>query len=352
MDREERTADLYKLEYEVAARRYEDIYRAIWQIFSYTAVLAGAILTFGREGMGLELSAAVACIPLLLWYWGVFEPLNKYGDGTIKRLRRVEQLLTFLMGITPRDDHGNQIIKDNTEWQEIDKDHTGLCHYSRFHVRTHLEGAWPRASKVVKITGVIVFAVAGLYAINSLDPQRRWPARLIFSMFFASAWTLLLGVTAILILETIPPSAKTNAKPKWPQRLKSFLLRLPKLRTRHPIRFFSFLLHLLFLYLLTVILPWPGNQWKPGPPAPADRPSSVLVTLDQKSVQDLGSSHKNLDASLGKLESKLNDLSERLDQANRDESQRTVVEFRIVRGATSRPSTQPASQAVGHREHK
>jgi hypothetical protein len=45
--RREKWYDLHKMEYELAAARYENIYRAIWQNFSYMAVLAGGILTFG-----------------------------------------------------------------------------------------------------------------------------------------------------------------------------------------------------------------------------------------------------------------------------------------------------------------
>lgn len=40
---------LFKLEYEQAAERYENIYKAIWQIFSYMGILAAGILTFGSR---------------------------------------------------------------------------------------------------------------------------------------------------------------------------------------------------------------------------------------------------------------------------------------------------------------
>src|SRR5687768_6985149 len=41
--------ELKKLEYIRTGDRYENIYRAIWQNFSYMAVLAGGILTFASR---------------------------------------------------------------------------------------------------------------------------------------------------------------------------------------------------------------------------------------------------------------------------------------------------------------
>ena len=45
----ERIFELFKLEYEQSAERYENIYKAIWQIFSYMGILAAGILTFGSR---------------------------------------------------------------------------------------------------------------------------------------------------------------------------------------------------------------------------------------------------------------------------------------------------------------
>jgi hypothetical protein len=37
------------MEYEKAAERYENLYRALWQNFSYLSLLSAAILTFGSN---------------------------------------------------------------------------------------------------------------------------------------------------------------------------------------------------------------------------------------------------------------------------------------------------------------
>jgi len=85
--------ELYKLEYERCAIRFEDIYKAIWTNFSYLSVVAGAILTFGSTYLNTDLAAFVACFPLLFWYWATFLPLDRYGDDALDRLKELERLL-------------------------------------------------------------------------------------------------------------------------------------------------------------------------------------------------------------------------------------------------------------------
>lgn len=85
--------EIFKLEYEQAAQRYENIYKAIWQIFSYMAVLAAAILTFGARASNLPLAVAVliALLPLLFWYSAIYIPMNFYGEQDRKRLADIEK---------------------------------------------------------------------------------------------------------------------------------------------------------------------------------------------------------------------------------------------------------------------
>ncbi len=82
--------ELYKLEYERAAIRYEDIYRAMWQIFAYLTALSTALLAFGSESFQANLFACLVCLPLLFWFWATFLPLNRYGDECGKRLAAIE----------------------------------------------------------------------------------------------------------------------------------------------------------------------------------------------------------------------------------------------------------------------
>ena len=90
---EDKKFQLYKLEYELAANRYENIYQATWRIFSYLTVVAGGILTFGSNNFNPYLLGCLASVPLLFWFWSTFLPLDTYGGWTNKRLRKIEKTL-------------------------------------------------------------------------------------------------------------------------------------------------------------------------------------------------------------------------------------------------------------------
>lgn len=87
------TLDLYKLEYQKCVDRYDNIFKAVWTNFSYMAIVTGAILTFGGTKFSAEATIAIACVPLIFWYLASFLPMNRYGDGAIKRLDELERLL-------------------------------------------------------------------------------------------------------------------------------------------------------------------------------------------------------------------------------------------------------------------
>lgn len=118
--------DLYKMEYEKCAKRYEDLYTAAWTNFYYMALIAGAILTFGSDRLPIVLSVFLACLPLLFWWLASFEKLDRYGDGVLQRLVWLEKILNKLTGLdrNPADKPGDV---DN-----IPKEHKGLRHYQTF----------------------------------------------------------------------------------------------------------------------------------------------------------------------------------------------------------------------------
>jgi hypothetical protein len=84
--------DLYKMEYKLAAERYENIFKAIWQNFSYMSAISGAVLAFGGDHLRLQLHFLwfIVCLPLVFWYWATYEPLNRYGDEAEERLKALE----------------------------------------------------------------------------------------------------------------------------------------------------------------------------------------------------------------------------------------------------------------------
>ena len=88
--------DLYKLEYGKCLERYENIYKSIWTQFNYFLLAGGAILTFGKDTLGVELSGLLACLVLIFWFWATFHPLNKYGDEVASRAGEIEDALNGL----------------------------------------------------------------------------------------------------------------------------------------------------------------------------------------------------------------------------------------------------------------
>ena len=86
----DRQFELLKMEYEKAAERYENLYRAVWQNFSYLSLLSAAILTFGSNQLQMGATVFLGGVPLLFWFWMQFLPLDAYGRDVRLRLRDIE----------------------------------------------------------------------------------------------------------------------------------------------------------------------------------------------------------------------------------------------------------------------
>ncbi|MHC5761878.1 hypothetical protein, partial [Nostoc sp.] len=82
--------ELFKLEYVQAAQRYENIYKAIWQIFSYMAALTAAILAFASRNIPLLLVILIAPFPLVFWFFAIYLPMDNYGQQSRTRLSDIE----------------------------------------------------------------------------------------------------------------------------------------------------------------------------------------------------------------------------------------------------------------------
>lgn len=81
---------MFKLEYEQAAQRYENIYKAIWQIFSYMSALAAAIVAFGANNLPLSTVIYISPLPLLFWFVAIYIPMDFYGQQSRQRLAKIE----------------------------------------------------------------------------------------------------------------------------------------------------------------------------------------------------------------------------------------------------------------------
>jgi hypothetical protein len=90
--------EAYKLEYQLAATRYENIYKAIWQIFSYLAAVTGALLTFGGDHFQQNLLWVLASVPLFFWFLSTYLPMDRYGHQCLERLAKIEEEINVLSG--------------------------------------------------------------------------------------------------------------------------------------------------------------------------------------------------------------------------------------------------------------
>ncbi len=103
---DETALDIYKKEYEIASTRFENIYKAIWQNFSYMSVVAGGLLTFGNNfftattnSNNKYLVTFLACVPLLFWYVSTFVPMNDYGYKAADELAEIEGKINGLFNV-------------------------------------------------------------------------------------------------------------------------------------------------------------------------------------------------------------------------------------------------------------
>ncbi len=87
--------ELYKLEYEKAAERYQEIYKSMWTMFSYLTAVSAGLVTFGAGR--LHQALFIALVPLEFWFWTTYLPLERYGNRVAVRLGRIERSLNALV---------------------------------------------------------------------------------------------------------------------------------------------------------------------------------------------------------------------------------------------------------------
>ena len=148
--------DIYKMEYERCAQRYNDLYNAAWTNFSYMALVAGGILSFGGSRFVTPFTAFLACLPLLFWWLATFEPLNRYGDHVEQQILKIEKALNAL-----------SISRLTNVADEAKK---GLTHFEDFAKRGGVEGP----SGIEKIILWSAFVLVLLFSLNTFLGIYSW----------------------------------------------------------------------------------------------------------------------------------------------------------------------------------
>lgn len=85
---------LYQMEYEQCLSAYQDLYNSVWRIFSYMSALAAALVVFAREFLTPSGTVLVATVPLVLWIFCIYLPMDRYGILRSKRLAEIEEKLS------------------------------------------------------------------------------------------------------------------------------------------------------------------------------------------------------------------------------------------------------------------
>jgi hypothetical protein len=89
--------ELLKHEYQTLAGRYENIYKAIWQNFSFVSIVAAGILTFASNALQTWAAIFLAGLPFVFWFLGQYVPLNRYGEDAREELGKIEKQLNDLV---------------------------------------------------------------------------------------------------------------------------------------------------------------------------------------------------------------------------------------------------------------
>lgn len=157
--------DLYKLEYEKGAERYENIYKSTWTNFSYLTAISAGIIAFGSKGISPLWIGILASIPLLFWYVAVFEPANRYGDQVIDRLEELEKIFNQKYGGALSVDTSPPSAPASPPLE------VGLQHFTWFNSRKKTQQGvpqklrWPRVRYTIRGVAIILFLSLVIFAL-------------------------------------------------------------------------------------------------------------------------------------------------------------------------------------------
>ncbi len=185
----ERNFNLFKLEYEQAAERYENVYKAIWQIFQYMAFLSGGILTFASKSDEFSIQAIIfiSLTPLVFWFFATYIPMDEYGKNALEHLKKIE-------------------TKFNEKFQELDV--WEISHYKNF--RRYSKPPW-RVRNIIIVFGVTIsvsWIVSMILTLKNSFIDNQILILLIDLVIFA--------VTIVLAIDNLVSKSKTNHHDQQP----------------------------------------------------------------------------------------------------------------------------------------
>jgi hypothetical protein len=87
----------YLTEYEQCMDSYRHTYTTIWQAGSIFTAVSAALIAFASKSTDGAVPwwiQLLAPIPVLFWWWGIYWPMNRYGEWRSSRLKTIEKLLS------------------------------------------------------------------------------------------------------------------------------------------------------------------------------------------------------------------------------------------------------------------
>lgn len=137
------------MEYEQCMESYRHTYQTIWQAGTVLVTASAAIVALAASRGGVDpIAQVIAPVPFLFWWWGIFRPMNRYGERRSKRLAELEKRLnTLVAGL----DMGHFIDYD------AERKSVGFLRRT-----ARLKWLWqPRVSEVVNLIGIALLGVEG-----------------------------------------------------------------------------------------------------------------------------------------------------------------------------------------------
>jgi hypothetical protein len=88
----------YLLEYEQCAEGYRHAVSTIWQASAVVAAITAGVLAFafsgGSKADGISsMAQTLALLPMIVWCFGIYRPLNRYAERKCEVLCRIEERL-------------------------------------------------------------------------------------------------------------------------------------------------------------------------------------------------------------------------------------------------------------------
>jgi hypothetical protein len=173
----DRAFQAYLVEYEECTESYRHAVSTIWKASAVVAVISAGVLAFafstdsGMDSGASSFAQALALLPMIVWCFGIYRPLNRYAELKCDRACRIEELLSEqVVGLEMR--HFRD-YRDYRKGQSVTGTMSGMTR--REVLRREWTRVWtlrivtqPRIVEVVTACGIGLIVLEGLVVAHGL----------------------------------------------------------------------------------------------------------------------------------------------------------------------------------------